>query len=120
LLELNILDNIWILLLRDQKRLINWIARKGQYMVLRNCLIFNNFVQVINLLEIILKLSSFTRGDVLLYLDSFEITKLRVDRLNVALVLDELDDLLLLRLVLVVRIHQLNVVPLIDKEILLA
>ena len=87
-------------------------------MVLSYRLILDYLVKMVNLLKVIFKLSSFTGGDVFLHLDSFEITELGVDCLDVdfVLILDKLYDLLLFCLVLVMRIHKLNIVSLIDEK----
>jgi hypothetical protein len=115
---LNVLDDRWLLDVRDEKGLVDGVADEGEDVLLGDGLVLDDFVQVVYLLEIVFELTGFGRGDVFVDLDLFEVAELGVLDVYVVftLVLDELNVLLLLYFLLITRVDKLDLISLIDEE----
>ena len=116
LLKLDVLNDRWIVNASNKKCLIDRISNKRQNMILGNGFIFNNLVQIFNLLIVVLKLSTFTYFPILVDLDSFYFSEIVISLLNMILISYSLTGNLLHNYGSLIRIKNLDHIPLIDKE----
>ena len=116
LLKLDVLNDGWVVNASNKESLIDRISNKRQYMILSYRFIFDNLVQVFNLLIVVLKLANFTHFPIFVNLDSFVYREIVIRLLNVKLICYSLTGNLLINYISLIWIENLDLVPLINKE----
>ena len=69
--KLKILDELRVLAVNNDKGLLNWTLAVSQYVLLRDLLVLDDSVQMLNLLEVVIKFALQTHVAVFIHLNPF-------------------------------------------------